>query len=61
VNITDKVICIAVKTVVVVVPALVGTELLVGTPMDLFSTVETSSFHSTNVLIKIQKNVFKRI
>jgi hypothetical protein len=34
VNITDKVVCVAVKPVVIIVPALVGTEFLIGTSMD---------------------------
>ena len=56
-----KIIGIPVKPVVVVVPALIGAEFLIGSSVDRFSTVETFLFHSTKVLIKIQKNVFKQI
>ncbi len=60
-NIPDKIITVTVNSVVVIVPALVGTKFFVGAAMDLCSTVETFPFHSTKVLIKIQKNVFKRL
>lgn len=33
-NITDKVVGVAVKPVVIIVPALVGTEFLIGTSVD---------------------------
>jgi len=33
-DITDKVVRVAVKPVVIIVPALVGTEFLIGTSMD---------------------------
>lgn len=59
--ITHKIICVAVKFVVVVVPALIGTKFLIGSSVDNISTVKTFFFHSTKVLIKIQKNVFKRL
>ncbi len=51
--IPNEIIRVAVKPVVVVVPALIGTEFLIGTAMDRFSTVETFLFHSTKVSIKI--------
>ena len=34
VNITDKIVSITIKPVVIIVPALVGTEFLIGTSMD---------------------------
>jgi hypothetical protein len=61
VNIPDEIICITVQPVVVIVPALVGTKLLIGSTTDGVATIETFLFHSTNVLIKLQKNVFKRM
>ncbi len=61
VYIPDKIVCIPVKTVVIIVPALIGTEFLISTTANGISAIETFLFHSTKVLIKIQKNVFKRI
>jgi len=61
VNISDEIVCITVHSVVVIVPALVGAEFFICATTDRVATVETFLFHSTNVLIKIQKNVFKRI
>jgi hypothetical protein len=60
-NIAYKIICIAVKSVVVIIPALIRTELFIGTATDRLAAIETFLFHSTKVLIKIRKNVFKRI
>jgi hypothetical protein len=59
--IPDIVVGIPVQPVVVIVAALVGTKLLIGTTMKGISAIETFSIHSTKVLIKILKNVFKRI
>ncbi len=60
-NITNVIVGIAVKPVIVVIAALVGTEFLIGTTMNYVAAIKTSFFHSTNVLIKIIKTVFKRI
>jgi hypothetical protein len=38
---------------------LIGTEFFVSTSANGFTAIETFLFHSTKVLIKIQKNVFK--
>jgi hypothetical protein len=61
VNISDEIVSITVKPVVVVVPALVRAEFLIGATTNGVATIETFLFHSTNVLINIQKNVFKRL
>jgi hypothetical protein len=60
-DISDKIVCVTVKPVVVIIAALIGTEFLIGATTDGVATIETFFFHSTNVLIKIQKNVFKRM
>jgi hypothetical protein len=60
-NISDKIICIAVQPVIEVVPALVGTEFLVGATSNNFTAIETFFFHGAKVLLKIKKNVFKRV
>ena len=60
-HITYKIVCIAVKTVIVIIPALVGTEFLIGAAANNFAAIETFLFHSTKVLIKIQKTVYKRL
>ena len=59
-NVPYKIVRITVQPVVVIIPALIGTKLLIGAPANYGTTIETFLFHSTNVLIKIQKNVFKR-
>jgi hypothetical protein len=61
VNITDKIICIPVQPVIIIIPALIGTKFLISTAMKNLAAIETFLFHSTKVLIKIKKNVFKRI
>ena len=61
VNISHEIVCITVQPVVVVVPALIRAEFLIGATTNGVATIETFLFHSTNVLIKIQKNVFKRL
>ena len=58
-DISDKIVRVTVKPVVVVIAALIGTEFLIGATTDGVATIETFFFHSTNVLIKIHKNVFK--
>jgi len=60
-NISYKIVCVTVQTVVVIVSALVGTEFLITTAMYNIAAIETSFFHNAKVLIKIQKNVFKRL
>jgi hypothetical protein len=63
-NIPDKVVCITVKSVIVIVSALIRAEFLIGTATYDRAAIETFPFHSTNVLIKIQKiisNTYKRI
>jgi hypothetical protein len=54
-NVTYKIVCIAVKPVVVIIPALIGTEFFISTSANGFTAIETFLFHSTKVLIKIQK------
>lgn len=44
-HIPDKAVGIFVKFVIVVVPALIGTELLVGSALKNITAVETISFH----------------
>ena len=60
-DIPDEIVRVTVKPVVVIIAALIGTEFLIGATTDGVATIETFFFHSTNVLIKIQKNVFKRL
>ena len=48
-NITHIIVLIAVKTVVVVIAALIGTEFLIRPPKELGSAVKTYSFHSSIV------------
>jgi hypothetical protein len=55
-NIPYKVIGITVKPVVKVVPALIGTEFLIGAATKNIAAIETFPFHSTKVSINIQKN-----
>lgn len=52
-NVPDEIVGIAVKPVIVVIPALIRTEFLVGSPTKGFAAIETLLFHSTNFLIKI--------
>lgn len=61
VNIPDKAVGILVKPVVVVIPALIGTEFFVGPAPEDITAVETLPFHNAKVLIKIVKNVLKRL
>ncbi len=60
-HIPDIIIRFAVEPVIVVVPALIGTEFLIGTTPEGVATIETFPFHSTKVLIKIHKTIFKRV
>lgn len=60
-NISDEVVCVAVQSVIVIITALIGTKFLIGATTDGVATIETFFFHSTNVLIKIHKNVFKQM
>lgn len=53
--ISDIIVCIAVKPVVVIVSALVRAEFLIGASAYYGSAIETFSFHSTNVSIKVKK------
>ena len=59
-NIPYKIVGVAVKPVVVIIPALIRTEFFIGTTTDGIATIETFLFHSTNVYIKIQKTVFAK-
>jgi hypothetical protein len=52
-DISDKVIGVAVQPVIVIIPALIRTELFIGTASQDVAAIETFLFHSTNVLIKI--------
>jgi len=60
VNIPHKIVCITVKLVVVIVSALVRAEFLIGTAAYCAAAIETFPFHSTNVLLKLQKIAGKR-
>jgi hypothetical protein len=53
VNITHEIIRISVLSVVVIIPALIRTELFIGTATNGVAAIETFLFHSTKVLIKI--------
>jgi hypothetical protein len=55
-HIPDKIVRVAIQTVVVIVPALVRTELFIGTATDGVAAIETFPFHSTKIYLKIQKN-----
>ena len=46
-NVSDKIIDITVQPVVVVVPALIRTEFLIGTAFNNIAAIETFFFHST--------------
>jgi hypothetical protein len=61
VNIPNEIVGITVQPVVVIVSALIRAEFLIGATTNGVATIETFLFHSTNVLIKILKNVFKRL
>ncbi len=52
-DISDKIAGITVKPVVVIIPALIRTEFLIGAAANNIAAIETFSFHSTKVLIKI--------
>lgn len=52
--ITNVIVLIAVESVIVVVAALIGTELLIRPPKETGSAVKTYSFHSSNVFIKLK-------
>lgn len=52
-NVPNEVIRFAVKPVVVIVTALVRTELFIGAATYRIAAIETFLFHSTNVSIKI--------
>jgi hypothetical protein len=52
-NIPDKIICIPVQSVIVIIPALVRTEFFIGPAAYNFAAIETFLFHCTKVLIKI--------
>ena len=58
-NIPHEIVSVAVKPVIVIVPALIGTKFLIGSSMDFFSTVETFSFHSTENSHKDIKTIYK--
>jgi len=60
-NISHEIIRIAVDPVIVVIPALIGTKFLIRTATQDVTAIKTFSFHSTNVLIKLQKIVYKRL
>ena len=54
-NITDEIICFAVQPVIVIIPALVRTEFLIGATTNGVAAIETFPFHSTKVLLKLRK------
>ncbi len=56
VNVPHVIAGVAVQPVVVIVPALVRAEFLIGAAAYNGAAIETFSFHSTNVSIKLQKN-----
>jgi hypothetical protein len=49
----DKIIGIAVKLVVIIIPALIGTEFFIGAAFKSVAAIETFLFQSTNISIKI--------
>lgn len=60
-NVSYVIIGIAVKSVIVIIPALIRTEFLIGPATDYPTAIETFFFHSTKVLIKILKTIYKRL
>ncbi len=60
-NISYEIVRVTVDSVVVVVSALVRTEFLIGTATNCVAAIETFSFHSTNVLIKINNAGAKQL
>ena len=57
-NIPDKIVGVAVKPVVVIIPALIRTEFFIGATSDGVAAIETFLFHSTKCLYKDTKNGF---
>lgn len=53
-HIAHIIVLVTVKTVIVVVAALIGTEFLIRPPKETGSAVKTYSFHSSNVFIKLK-------
>jgi len=51
--ISDKIVRITVQPVIIIIPALIRTEFLIGATPKGVAAIETFLFHSTNVLIKI--------
>ena len=60
-NIAYKIVCIPVQPVIEVIPALIRTEFFIGSAANSFAAIETFLFHSTKVLIKLHKTVYKRL
>jgi len=52
-NISDEIVGVTVEPVIVIIPALVGTEFFIGTTFQDVAAIETFLFHSTNIFIKI--------
>ena len=53
VNISYKIVRITVKPVIIIIPALIRTELFIGTATQSVAAIETFLFHSTKLSIKI--------
>mgnify|MGYP001590036846 CR=1 FL=1 len=60
-DIADKIICIPVQSVIIVIPALIRTEFLIGAATNDRAAIETFLFHSTKVSIKLHKNRLQTI
>lgn len=54
-DVPDIIILITVKTVIVIVAALIGTEFLIRPPKEPGSAVKTYSFHSSIISLKIRQ------
>ena len=54
-DVPDIISLITVKTVIVIVAALIGTEFLIRPPKEPGSAVKTYSFHSSIISIKIRQ------
>lgn len=52
-NVPNKIVRVAVNPVIIIIPALIRTEFLIGSATNGVAAIETFLFHSTNVSIKI--------
>jgi hypothetical protein len=58
-NVSYKIVSIAVKPVVVIIPALIGTEFFISTSANGVTAIETFLFHSTKSFDKDTKKRFQ--